>query len=209
MSLDIIFATGNQGKMREIRDIMKDTDGVLYSSKERNIPTDAEETGTTFEENAIIKAKYAREKGMEMGITNTVYLSDDSGLEVDYLNKEPGIYSARYMGEDTSYDIKNQSLIDRLEGVPEEKRTARFVSVIAAALPDGEVFTIRGELEGRIAHELKGTFGFGYDPIFYYPPLDCHTGELQPYEKNEISHRGKSLRMMKDELIKRGIINRK
>jgi len=206
MSMNIIFATGNEGKMREIREIMKDTDAVLFSAKEKSISTDVDETGTTFEENAVIKAKDAYEKGLAAGITDAVFLSDDSGLEVDYLNKEPGVYSARYMGEDTSYDIKNDSIIERLSGVPDDKRTARFVSVIAAVLPGGESFYVRGELEGRIGYERKGRYGFGYDPIFYYPPLDCHTGELLPEEKNAISHRGKALALMKEELVRRGIL---
>lgn len=155
---------------------------------------DVEENGETFEENAIIKAKEI------CRLTGEAVLADDSGLEVDYLNKEPGVYSARYMGEDTSYKIKNQSLIDRLEGISEEKRTARFVCVIAAALPDGRVFTTRGTIEGIIGYEERGRNGFGYDPIFYLPDLKCSTAELSPEKKNELSHRGKALRLMKEKL---------
>ena len=127
-------------------------------------------------------------------------LADDSGLEIDYLNGEPGVYSARYMGEDTSYRIKNQNLIERLEGVPEEKRTARFVCVIAAAFPDGRILTARGTIEGIIGYEERGEGGFGYDPIFWLPEYGCSTAELTMEKKNELSHRGKALRAIKDEL---------
>ena len=129
-------------------------------------------------------------------------LADDSGLEIDHLNKEPGIYSARYMGEDTSYHIKNKSLIDRLEGVPDEKRTARFVCAIAAVFPDGKELVVRGTVEGIIGYEEKGENGFGYDPIFYLPERGCTTAELSPEEKNSISHRGNALRLM-NELLER------
>ena len=131
-------------------------------------------------------------------LTGELTLADDSGLEIDYLNKEPGVYSARYMGEDTSYHVKNASLIKRLEGVPMEQRTARFVCVIAAVFPDGRVETARGTIEGVIGYEERGENGFGYDPIFYVPELNCSTAELTPGQKNEISHRGKALRKMKE-----------
>ena len=130
-------------------------------------------------------------------------LADDSGLEIDYLNKEPGIYSARYMGEDTSYDIKNQALLDRLEGVPDEKRTARFVCAIAAALPDGTTEVVRGTMEGIIGHEIAGENGFGYDPIFFLPEYGCTSAELSPEKKNELSHRGEGLRKMREILERR------
>ena len=133
-------------------------------------------------------------------MTGEIVLADDSGLEIDYLNKEPGIYSARYMGEDTSYHIKNASLIERLNGVPDEKRTARFVCAVAAAFPNGSVKTVRGTMEGRIGYEEKGENGFGYDPIFYLPEYGCTSAELSDKEKNKISHRGKALRAIKDEL---------
>ena len=162
--------------------------------KEAGITAEIEENGTSFEENAVIKAKAVME------LCHEIVLADDSGLEIDYLNKEPGIYSARYMGEDTSYRIKNQNLIDRLEGVPDEERTARFVCVIAAAFPDGEVLTARGTIEGRIGYEEKGENGFGYDPIFYVPEYGCSTAQLSPEVKNQISHRGKALREMKRKL---------
>ena len=180
----IIFATGNQDKMREIREILADMDVEVVSMKEAGIHADIVEDGSTFEENAVIKAKTICE------LTGEITLADDSGLEIDYLNKEPGIYSARYMGEDTSYHIKNASLIERLNGVPDEKRTARFVCAVAAAFPDGSVKTVRGTMEGRI----------GYDPIFYLPEYGCTSAELSGKEKNKISHRGKALRAIKDEL---------
>lgn len=197
MSKTIVFATGNQGKMREIRKILGDMDVEVLSMKEAGISTDIIEDGTTFEENAIIKAKAVAKE------TEHIVLADDSGLEIDYLNKEPGIYSARYMGEDTSYDIKNQNLIERLDGVEDEKRTARFVCAIAAAMPDGEVITTHGVIEGRIGYEPKGSNGFGYDPIFYVPEYGCSSAELSEEEKNAISHRGKALEAMKEELKKR------
>ncbi|HJD13086.1 MAG TPA: XTP/dITP diphosphatase [Candidatus Ruminococcus avistercoris] len=192
--MKIIFATGNEGKMKEIREILADPQVEILSMKEAGITAEIEENGTSFEENAVIKAKAVME------LCHEIVLADDSGLEIDYLNKEPGIYSARYMGEDTSYRIKNQNLIDRLEGVPDEERTARFVCVIAAAFPDGEVLTARGTIEGRIGYEEKGENGFGYDPIFYVPEYGCSTAQLSPEVKNQISHRGKALREMKRKL---------
>lgn len=194
MAEKIIFATGNEGKMKEIRMILEDLGTEVLSLKEAGIHAEIVEDGTTFEENAIIKAKEIA------GITNCIVLADDSGLEIDYLNKEPGIYSARYMGEDTSYRIKNQNLIDRLENVPDEKRTARFVCVIAAAFPDGNILTTRGTIEGRIGYEERGENGFGYDPIFYIPEYNCTGAELPTELKNEVSHRGRALREMKKEL---------
>ena len=191
----IIFATGNEGKIREIREILKDVDAQILSLKEAGIHADIVEDGKTFEENAVIKAKAICE------MTGEIVLADDSGLEVDYLNKEPGVYSARYMGEDTSYRIKNASLIRRLEGVPDEKRTARFVCVIAAAFPDGTVKTVRGTMEGRIGYREEGENGFGYDPIFYLPEYGCSSAVLSMEEKNKISHRGKALRAIKEELV--------
>lgn len=196
MGKTIIFATGNQGKMREIRQILGDMDVEILSMKEAGIELDIVEDGTTFEENAIIKAKAVAAK------TKHIVLADDSGLEIDYLNKEPGIYSARYMGEDTSYDIKNANLLKRLEGVEDEKRTARFVCAIAAVLPDGKTLTAQGIIEGRIAYELKGDNGFGFDPIFYLPEYGCTSAQLSEEEKNAISHRGRALRAMKEKLEK-------
>ena len=154
---------------------------LLYTS------IDIVEDGTTFEENAQIKAK-----AIAKYLPDDIILADDSGLEIDYLNKEPGIYSARYAGVDTSYDIKNQMLLDRLKGVPDEKRTARFVCAIAAAFPDGTVETVRGTIEGMIGYEIAGEHGFGYDPIFYVPEYGCTTAEMDPVQKNELSHRGRA-----------------
>ena len=191
----LIFATGNEGKMREIREILSDLGVEILSLKEAGIHADIVEDGKSFEENAVIKAKTICE------LTHEVVLADDSGLEIDYLNGEPGIYSARYMGEDTSYRIKNQNLIDRLEGVPDEKRTARFVCVIAAAYPDGTVKAARGTMEGIIGYEERGENGFGYDPIFFLPEYGCSSAELSMEEKNKISHRGKALRAIKEVLL--------
>ena len=192
----IIFATKNDGKIREIKDILSDLDAELLSLKDVKIDVDIVEDGSTFEENALIKASEISK------ITGEIVLADDSGLEIDYLNKEPGIYSARYMGEDTSYRIKNQNIMDRLEGVPDEKRTARFVCAIAAVFPTGETLSTRGTIEGRIGYEERGTHGFGYDPIFVVPEYQCSTSELDPEIKNKISHRGKALREMKNKLEK-------
>lgn len=191
----LIFATGNEGKMKEIREILSDLGMEIQSLKDAGIHADIVEDGKSFEENAVIKAKAICE------ITKEVVLADDSGLEIDYLNGEPGIYSARYMGEDTSYRIKNQNLIDRLEGVPDEKRTARFVCVIAAVYPDGTVKTARGTMEGMIGYEERGENGFGYDPIFFLPEYGCSSAELSMEEKNKISHRGKALRAIKEVLL--------
>lgn len=192
----MIFATGNENKMKEIREILGALSLEILSMKEACVSADIVEDGKTFEENALIKARAICKLAGEM------VLADDSGLEIDYLNKEPGIYSARYMGEDTSYHIKNKSLIDRLEGVPDEKRTARFVCAIAAVFPDGKELVVRGTVEGIIGYEEKGENGFGYDPIFYLPERGCTTAELPPEEKNSISHRGNALRLMK-ELLER------
>lgn len=199
----IVFATGNQGKMREIREILGDLGVEICSMKEAGISIDIEENGKTYEENAMIKARAAAAQ------TQALVLADDSGLEVDYLGKEPGIYSARYLGEDTSYRVKNAHLISRLEGVPDEKRTARFVCAIAAVLPDGRELTVRASIEGRIGWEERGEGGFGYDPIFYVPELGKSTAELTEEEKNLVSHRGKALRLMKEELRKYENIDRK
>lgn len=200
----IIFATGNKNKMIEIRMIPADLGCKILSQKEAGIQADVVEDGQTFEENALIKATTIADIARKMPeYKNAVVLADDSGLEIDALNKEPGIYSARYMGEDTSYDIKNQALIDRLEGVPDEKRTARFVCAIAAALPDGSTEVVRGTMEGRIGYEITGENGFGYDPIFYLPQFGCSSAELEPEKKNELSHRGEGLRKMRKVLEKK------
>lgn len=195
----IIFATGNKDKMREIREIMADLDAEILSMKEAGIAVEIEENGTTFEENAMIKARAVAEASAAEG---AIVLADDSGLEVDYLNKEPGVYSARYMGEDTSYEIKNQAIIDRLQGVAKEERTARFVCAIAAVLPDGRELVVRETMEGYIGNQPGGENGFGYDPIFYLDEYGCSSAALSPEQKNAISHRGKALRAMKEMLTK-------
>ena len=197
----IIFATGNAGKMKEVREILADLPAQVLSMKEAGIDTDIVEDGTSFEENAVIKARAVA--GALGEREKAVVLADDSGLEIDWLNGEPGIYSARYMGEDTSYRIKNANLIARLDGVPPEKRTARFVCAIAAVLPDGEVLTTRGVIEGKIGYEERGANGFGYDPIFYLPDMSRTTAELTPAEKNAVSHLGNALMAMKKELSER------
>ena len=190
----IIFATSNEGKMREIREIMRDMDIELLSLKDAGLNPDIEENGKSFEENAIIKAMQVME------LTGEIVLADDSGLEVDYLGKGPGVYSARFLGEDTSYDIKNQYIIDKLADAKGEERSARFVCVIACAFPDGTIITSKGTIEGYIAEQISGSNGFGYDPIFYVPEYNCTTAEMSPELKNEISHRGKALRDMKTKL---------
>lgn len=202
----IVFATGNEHKMVEIRMILEGLGMEILSQKEAGITADIVEDGQTFEENALIKAKgIAMIAAENPEYKNTIILADDSGLEIDYLNKEPGIYSARYMGEDTSYDIKNQALLDRLEGVPDEKRTARFVCAIAAAFPDGTSEVVRGTMEGMIGHMAAGENGFGYDPIFFLPDYGCTSAELSPEKKNELSHRGEGLRKMREIIEKRKV----
>ena len=166
----LIFAKVNEGKMNEVRMILADLDVEVLSLKEAGIEAEAEENGATFEENAKIKAVEIMKRSGE------IVLADDSGLEVDALNKEPRIYSARYMGYDTSYHIKNQNLIRRLEGKTGKERSARFVCAIAAAFPDGRVLTTRGTMEGEIGYEERGENGFGYDPIFYLPEYGCYSG---------------------------------
>jgi XTP/dITP diphosphohydrolase len=196
MGKRIIFATGNAGKVKEIRMIMADTGMEVVSMKDAGIKVDIEENGTSYEENALIKARAVA------AFTKDIVMSDDSGLEVDALGKEPGIHSARYLGEDTPYSIKNADIINRLRDVPKEERTARFVCAIAAVFPDGREITTRAAIEGCIGYEEKGENGFGYDPIFYVPQFGKTTAELSEEEKNQVSHRGKALELMKEELKK-------
>ena len=201
MGYRIIFATGNEGNMREVRLILADLGMEVLSMKEAGVSCEVEENGRTFGENARIKARAVWEKARERYRDGgSIVLADDSGLVVDYLGGEPGIYSARYLGEDTSYDVKNQVIIDRMEGAKEEERTARFVSAIAAALPDGTVLDTEGTVEGLIAHEPAGSGGFGYDPIFYLPEYGVTSAQIPIEKKNEISHRGKALEAMKEKL---------
>jgi len=196
--MKIIFATNNQGKYKEIKEIMKDSAVEVLSMKEAGINLEPEETGTTFIENATIKAKAV----FEAAPAGSLVIADDSGLGVDYLDKGPGVDSALYLGVDTSYRIKNKSIIDRLEGVPDEKRTARFICVMVAILPDGTLLSSKGIMEGRIDYAESGENGFGYDPIFYLPEFGRTSAALSPEEKNEISHRGKALKEMKEILVK-------
>lgn len=194
----IIFATGNKNKLIEIREILKGTGFDIVSMKEAGYNVDIVEDGTTFLENALIKARTIAK------LSGQITMADDSGLVVDALNGEPGIYSARYMGEDTPYSIKNAEILRRMQEVPEEERTARFMCAMAAVFPDGKELTAVESFEGRIAHEIAGANGFGYDPIFYVPEKGCTSAELTPEEKNAISHRGKALRKMKELLLKSG-----
>ena len=199
----IIFATGNEHKMEEVRMILKDLGAEILSQKDTGITSDAVEDGTTFEENALIKAVATAKAAREVPeYRDVVVLADDSGLEIDYLDGEPGVHSARYMGENTPYQEKNNQILKRLEGVPMEQRTARFVCVIAAVFPDGRCVTVRETMEGYIGWEARGEQGFGYDPIFYVEPAGLSNGELSMEEKNRLSHRGKALRLMKEELKK-------
>ncbi len=192
MGKRIVFATGNENKMKEIKMILSELGMEIVSMKEAGVNADIVEDGSTFEDNAMIKASEIAKY-----LPNDIILADDSGLEIDYLNKEPGIYSARYMGEDTSYDIKNKALLERMDGVPDEKRSARFVCAIAAVLPDGTKEVVRGTIEGRIGYEIAGENGFGYDPIFYVPEYQCTTAQMDPEMKNRLSHRGNALRLMR------------
>lgn len=196
----IIVATGNQGKLREIRQIMRELPCEIRSMKEEGLDPDICEDGETFTENALIKARAVAGALKQGGAVSAIVIADDSGLEIDALGGEPGIHSARFMGEDTSYDIKNAALLESMKDVPPEKRTARFVCAAAAVLPDGREITVRETIEGKIGYEPRGANGFGYDPIFYLPDFSCSTAELDPEEKNRISHRGKAMKAMAREL---------
>ncbi len=193
----IIFATSNEGKMKEVRELLADLPFRVLSLKEAGIKVDIVEDGKSFEENALIKARAVVNCCTPKEGEIWLCMADDSGLEVDYLDKAPGIYSARFLGEDTSYHIKNNYIIDKLAGVPDEKRTARFVCAIAVAYTDGTDDVLRGTIEGIIGYEEAGANGFGYDPIFYLPERGCTTAELSPEEKNQISHRGRAITAMK------------
>lgn len=202
--LQIIFATGNEGKMREIRAILEDLEVGISSMKEAGLDLEIEENGTTFEENAMIKAQAVADAlAAQKRPGKYVVMADDSGLEIDCLNGEPGIYSARYLGEETPFSVKSRDFLKRMADVPEEERTARFVCAIATVFPGGEAVTTRGIVEGRIGYELRGDNGFGYDPIFYLPEYDRTAAELSDEEKNQISHRSRALGLMKEELKKR------
>ncbi len=195
--MKIIVATGNRDKVKEIREILQPLGADIVTMKEAGLAAEPEENGTTFQENAIIKAKAVAEKAAESSTwKEAVVLADDSGLVIDALDGEPGIYSARYLGHDTSYREKNSHLMKRLEGVEEERRSARFVCAVAAVCPDGKILTAEGTMEGRIGYEERGENGFGYDPIFYLPEFGCSCAELSPAQKNSVSHRGKAFRAM-------------
>lgn len=190
----IVFATGNAGKMREIKEILADLPYEVVSMKEAGISANIVEDGKNFEENALIKARTVAK------ISGRIALADDSGLEVDAMDKAPGIYSARFLGEDTSYEIKNQYILDQLKGVEGDDRSARFVCAIACVWPDGTERVCRATIEGVIAQKPAGENGFGYDPIFFVPKYGKTTAELSMQEKNEISHRAKALRQMAESL---------
>lgn len=190
--MEIVFATKNNGKLKEIVEILAPIQ--VRSMTDINIDIDVTEDGSTFEENAVKKATEIA------ALCGRIVLADDSGLEIDYLDKAPGVYSARYLGEDTPYAEKNRIVLEKLTGVPDAARTARFVCVIAAAFPDGRVETRRGVIEGIIADAPRGENGFGYDPIFYVPEYGVTTAEMSPEQKNKISHRGQALRLMKEVL---------
>ena len=186
---EIIVASGNQGKIKEIKAMLEPLDIHVLSMKDvLGDDVDIEENGKTFEENAIIKAESIMKQ------VHRPVLADDSGLEVDYLNKEPGIYSARWMGHDTSYDIKNQAIIDKLAGVEGEKRSFRFVCAMALAIPGQETKVFKETFEGLVNDHIAGENGFGYDPIFYFPPLKKTSAEMTMEEKNQYSHRAKALK---------------
>lgn len=187
----IIFATGNQDKLKEIREILKGLPYEIKSLKELGIDVPIDENGKTFEENAAIKVNTIMEA------TGKMVMADDSGLEVDYMGKKPGIHSARFLGEDTSYEVKNKYIIEQLKDAKGEERSARFICVIAFGRPGEPVVTKRGVMEGRIHTEIAGENGFGFDPIFYLPEYGMTSAQISPEEKNAISHRGKALRAMR------------
>ncbi|WP_070001069.1 XTP/dITP diphosphatase [Cellulosilyticum sp. I15G10I2] len=190
----IVVATQNAGKVTEIKKMLEDLDVEVKTMDEAGIDLEIEETGTTFEENAIIKAEALKAH------TDAIILADDSGLEIDHFGKEPGVYSARYLGKDTPYTVKNQIILDRLQDVPKEQRTARFVCVMAVAAKDITTITTRGTIEGYIGYEARGTNGFGYDPIFFVEAYNTSTADMCSDLKNAISHRGEALRQMKERL---------
>ena len=194
----IILATGNKNKLKEVQEIFAGTEFTVSSTGMEGIVLSDPETGETFEENALIKAREGARK-----LPGAIVIADDSGLEIDFLGKAPGIHSARFMGHDTPYDKKNSALLEKLVGVPEKDRTARFVCAMAACFPDGTQILVRETMEGVIGEEARGENGFGYDPIFFLPEYGMSSAEISAEEKNRISHRGKALRKLKDELVHR------
>ncbi|MEE1051227.1 MAG: RdgB/HAM1 family non-canonical purine NTP pyrophosphatase [Lachnospiraceae bacterium] len=216
MSIQIIFATGNKNKVREIREIITRPDVSVVTMKEAGVAADPEEDGTSFADNALIKARAVhrlvlraeaegRLPGQKDGVTNII-MSDDSGLVVDALGGEPGIYSARYLGRDTDYNYKMRYIMDRLKDTPWEARTARFTAAVAAVLPDGTSYTAVGHMEGYIGYEIAGENGFGYDPFFYLPEYQMTSAQISPEQKNAISHRGRALRAMLHILEEQGVL---
>lgn len=212
----IIFATGNAGKVREIKDIVGHMGIEVLTMREAGVETDPLEDGSSFEENALIKAgsvaalvrkaeEEGRMEGPGQGVSNIV-MSDDSGLVVDALGGAPGIYSARFQGRDTDYRVKMNYIMDQIRDVPWEGRTARFTAAVAAVLPDGRSFTVLGHMEGYIGYEIAGENGFGYDPFFYLPQYKKTSAEITPEEKNAISHRGRALRAMVARLQEEGVL---
>ena len=185
---EIIVASTNQGKIKEIKAMLKDIDIEVLSMKDvLEQELEIEETGTTFKENALIKAQTIA------NIVNKPVLADDSGLEVDALDKQPGIYSARFLGADTSYNIKNQYIIDALK---DKERTASFVCALALVIPGQEPILIEETMEGLINDKIEGANGFGYDPIFYFPPCQMTSAMMSMEEKNKYSHRAKALKKL-------------
>lgn len=194
-----VLATGNTHKVREVREILHGLPLEVVPMGEAGFAGEIEENGETFEENALIKARAVH------AVTGGFVMADDSGLAVDALGGAPGIHSARYGGRDATYPEKIALLWDALRGVPDEARTARFVCAVAVVRPDGSSFTVRGTCEGRIAHEMRGEGGFGYDPVFLMPEFDRTTAELDAAEKHAVSHRGRALRLMVDRLRDEGL----
>lgn len=186
--MKVIMATSNQDKVREIRQMLEGTSIQIVSLKEAGIHADIEENGQSFEENAVIKAEAIRD------LTGQMAIADDSGLVIDYLDGMPGIYSSRFMGEDTPYPVKNKAILEKLKDAEGEERSARFICAMAIAYPDQDTRVFTGVMEGRIAEEIAGEGGFGYDPIFFLPERGLTSAQLSPEEKNAISHRGKALR---------------
>lgn len=186
----LIFATKNKGKARELSAMLKGLELKIETMQEAGIEIDIDETGASFEENALIKAQAVAVASGEAAI------ADDSGLEVDYIDGAPGIYSARYMGEETPYEVKNKKIIELLKEARGEERRARFICAVALALPDGTSFVERGVFEGYIGFEPKGENGFGYDPIFFVPEYGMTSGEMEPGLKNRVSHRAKGVSLI-------------
>ncbi|NSW90859.1 MAG: XTP/dITP diphosphatase [Firmicutes bacterium] len=193
---NLIVATKNKGKYQEIKEILADIPFNVISMGELNLDIDIEETGKTFEENALIKARKVCK------LTGEIVIADDSGLEVDYLDGAPGIYSSRFGGENATDEEKNRKLLKMLEGVPFEKRKARFVCAIAVVYPEGKHFIVKGICDGYIGFKPEGNNGFGYDPLFYLPEYGMTTAQMEPKEKHKVSHRGKALKLMVEEFRK-------